>query len=155
MAFTDHTFRRNLPHLRRAGATYFLTWSLADRRSGLSPTERDTVFNAIKHFDGSRYELLAVVVMDDHVHVLVRPFPGEPLSKIVHSWKSFSSHVLVKAGRAAPVWLDEYRDSIVRDPEHLAHAARYIVKNPVQKWPETTRYPWVLVARPLAGLSDP
>jgi REP element-mobilizing transposase RayT len=146
MAFTDRTFRRNLPELRREGATYFLTWSLADRRSGLSPAEREIVFNAIRHFDGSRYALLAVVVMDDHVHVLVRPFPGELLSKILHSWKSFSAHVLVNAGRTAPVWLDEYRDSIIRDPVHLAQAARYIAKNPTQRWPEAERYPWVLVA---------
>jgi hypothetical protein len=29
--------------------------------------------SALHHFDGSRYELYACVIMNDHVHVLVKP----------------------------------------------------------------------------------
>src|SRR5262245_15756492 len=46
------------------------------------------VENALFHFDGPRYRLLAWCVMPNHVHVLAQTLPGYPLENIVHSWKS-------------------------------------------------------------------
>lgn len=68
-------YRRKLPHLRMQGSVYFVTWRLAKTQPALHPEEKTSVVAAIRHFDGLRYELIAYVVMDDHVHVLVLPFP--------------------------------------------------------------------------------
>ena len=138
------TRRRHLPHWEGAGAVYFVTWSLARPQAALSEAERDVVVEALRHFVDDRYGLSAWVVMDDHVHVLVRPFHGWALSRILHSWKSYTAHQIVRAhGRSAPVWQDESYDRIVRDEGELAKFTAYIVENPQRRWPTITGYRWV------------
>jgi REP element-mobilizing transposase RayT len=137
-------YRRKLPHWRIQGSVYFVTWRLANNQSVLHPQERTLVLDAIKHFDGMRYDLFAYVVMDDHVHVIVSPLAGHPLQRIVHSWKSFTANQLRTLGeRSAPVWQAEYFDRIVRDEDDLIQKANYILNNPAKRWPEIQDYPWV------------
>lgn len=87
--------------------------------------------------------MIAAVVMDDHVHLLVRPFAPFSLSKLVHTWKSYSAHQLVKLGMRAPVWQDECYDSIIRDQVHRAAVIEYIRHNPARRWPGIEEYPWL------------
>lgn len=97
------------------------------------PRIADIVQNALLHFDGERYDLLAWCVMPNHVHVVVRPKDGHALPDILHSWKSFSSsqinRVLEKSGS---VWMRESFDRIIRDANHLANAVKYVMDNPKQ-----------------------
>ena len=89
------------------------------------------VASAMHHFDGQRYNLIAFVVMPNHVHVLFRMAPDEDLSKIIHSWKSFTAHEINKARKTeGAVWQDEYFDRIVRDEDHLRRIVAYIERNP-------------------------
>jgi hypothetical protein len=44
------------------------------------------VKNALHHFQGQRYDILAWCVMPNHVHVVVRPHPGHGLPAILQSW---------------------------------------------------------------------
>jgi type I restriction enzyme R subunit len=91
------------------------------------------VVDALRHFDGERYDLVAWVVMPNHVHALVTPRHGFALGKILHSWKSFSAHEINKqAGKLGDVWQHETYDHIVRDPDSMWHFAKYIVDNPLQ-----------------------
>ena len=96
------------------------------------------VQNAVLHGDGERYHLLAWTVMPNHVHALIAPLPGWTLTRIVHSWKSFTAHAILKtaAGRAmfpagGRVWSREYWDRYMRDESHLRDTSRYIAYNPV------------------------
>lgn len=85
------------------------------------------------HFDGSRYELDAYVVMPNHVHVLLRPTQWAiyPLENILGGWKQFSSgHINRQMGLAGELWQDESFDRIVRDEEHLYRVLQYIGNNP-------------------------
>ncbi|MEW6533683.1 MAG: transposase [Thermodesulfobacteriota bacterium] len=137
-------YRRKLPHWRMEGSIYFVTWRLAKGQNPLKPAERSLVADALTHFDGQCYELLAYVVMDDHVHALVLPLAPHTLQQILHSWKSFTAKALRGLSkRAVPVWLDEYFDRIIRDEKDLIQKAEYILGNPVKRWPETVEYPWV------------
>ena len=138
------SYRRNLPHLRLDGATYLVTWSLARGKVALSRSERDIVVTTLRHFAGEPYGLHAAVVMDDHVHVLVTPFADQPLHKILHSWKSFTAHILVKLGRTSPVWTPEYYDTIIRNEAHHRSAMHYIAENPSRRWPGVTGYRWLV-----------
>lgn len=148
--------RRNLPHWRQEGRTYFVTFRLHDSlpREKLAalrkardewldeghgscmlrePAHAQIVAGALKHFEAQRYDLAAWVVMPNHVHVLLTPRPGFALGKILHSWKSFSAHEINKlTGRGGDVWQHETYDHIVRDAESLWHFAKYIVDNPRQ-----------------------
>jgi len=96
------------------------------------PDVADLASNALKHFDGARYLLLAWCVMPNHVHVVVKPAGGHELDKILHSWKSFTAHKAMKwLGLQASFWQPEYYDHLIRDDEDLLHAVEYTVNNPV------------------------
>ena len=137
-------YRRRLPHWRLDGATYFVTWRLQPGLAPLLPAERQVIYCALMHFDGERYDLNALVVLDDHIHVLVRPIDGHPLKSILHSWKSFTAHRLqLEFHRIGRIWQDESFDRIVRDDAEFLEKATYIVSNPSKRWPELTDYPWV------------
>ncbi|MCP4458350.1 MAG: hypothetical protein GY816_10065, partial [Cytophagales bacterium] len=51
-----------------------------------------------KHFDATRYDLKAYVVMPNHVHILVKTHEDFTVSKIVHSWKSYTSKMILNLG---------------------------------------------------------
>jgi REP element-mobilizing transposase RayT len=93
------------------------------------------VVDALKHFDGNRYELDAWCVMPNHVHVLIY-VPGQAeLDRILHSWKSFTAH---RIGLGV-IWQREYFDRIVRGVEELERTRDYIHANPLRAglkdWP--------------------
>lgn len=91
------------------------------------------VADALKHFAGDRYELGAWVVMPNHVHVLLKPNGGHTLDKILHAWKSYTTHAINKAlGREGDVWQNEGYDHIVRGPKAAQAIAKYITDNPAQ-----------------------
>ena len=138
------TYRRNLPHWRVLGATYFVRWSLHRGQGPLSPEERDTVLDVLEHDDGKRYRLGPYVIMDDHVHVLVTPVGDEQLERILHTWKSVGAHKLQRQhGRHGRVWQDESYDHVIRDDQDFAEKAQYIFGNPWDRWPELTDYRWL------------
>ena len=123
---------------------YFVTWRLAGGQSELSSAERSLIVQCLRHFDQKKYELLAYVVMDDHVHALVTPIGTAALEQVVHGWKSFTTHQLQHAfGRIGRVWQTEYFDRVVRDEAELLEKATYILHNPWKRWPELEEYLWV------------
>jgi REP element-mobilizing transposase RayT len=147
--------KRRLPHFELPWSIYALTISTASRRV-LSPPDRTIVLNAFRHFHGSRYELIAVCVMPDHVHALLRPAPkkddenGNPifwaLSDLMQSIKSFTAHEINKANKTTgPVWEKERFDRYIRSDRDLEEKFRYILRNPwdagVIKPDED--YPWI------------
>jgi REP element-mobilizing transposase RayT len=88
---------------------------------------KEIASNAILHFNTVRYNLLACVVMDDHVHIVLTPQPEWPLSKLVQNRKSYSAHEVNKRlNRQGPVWLDESYDRIMRDERELNEKMAYI-----------------------------
>jgi REP element-mobilizing transposase RayT len=148
-----------LPHWRQDGATYFVTFRLADSlpqerleqwrkereewaAAHLEPHDaaarqdyyerfpqrlqqwldagtgscvlalpevKELVENALRHFDGQRYRLDEFVVAPNHVHALVSPLGEHQLSDILHSWKSFTAHEILKV-EAASRSLSEFQD---------------------------------------------
>ncbi len=143
-------YKGNLPHWRMEDSTYFVTWRLATSQAALECEERTLVADTIKHFAGVRYNLLAYVVMDDHVHVLAVPLENVDLQEIVHSWKSFTTNRLQrKFGRIGVIWQREYFDRIVRDERELIEKVNYILNNPARRWPEIIEYDWVDYGSPL------
>ncbi|MEM8641290.1 MAG: transposase [Cyanobacteria bacterium P01_G01_bin.54] len=129
--------QRRLPHWELPGSIYFITFITWDRLE-LSPPARDIVLSACRYFDGDRYTLYAAVVMPDHVHLLLQPQPqanGEPwpLSKIIHSLKSYTakqiSTVMMHHGT---LWMPERYDRIIRDAAEFQATWQYIQENPLR-----------------------
>ncbi|MEP4077427.1 DUF3656 domain-containing U32 family peptidase [Haloferula sp.] len=91
----------------------------------------EIVENALKHFDGERYELYAWAVMPNHVHVIVKPLGENKLSEVLHSWKSFTAHTINKQlKREGDLWQDESYDHLIRNQKDHANQIAYILKHP-------------------------
>jgi len=141
---TNRFYRRYLPHWRESDAAYFLTWRLAHGQRDLSSRERTIVADALRHFDCLRYDLDAFVIMNDHVHVVMRPQSGHTLESLVQSWKSFTAHTIQRArGAHGAIWQDEYFDRIIRSEQEHSEKLEYIRNNPFKRWPEISTYKWL------------
>jgi len=138
-----HGYQRLRAPWSDVDAPHFVTWRLADVHEPLSVQERDLIVGALRLFDQARYGLLAFVVMDDHVHVLVQPLSGLSLERVVHSWKSYSSHVLQKRGRDGRVWAPGFFHSPIRNESDYEEKLAYIRTNPQRRWPGVSHYPWM------------
>ncbi len=140
----ERYYRRRLPHWRADAAVYFITWRLAGAQPDLSPLERELIAAALKHFDGTRYEHMAFVVMNDHVHVMLGTREPYRLEDVIHSWKSFTANRMQREhGRAGSVWEDEYFDRLIRDGNEFTQKVDYILGNPWKRWPEIQAYEWL------------
>ncbi|MHB1357361.1 MAG: REP-associated tyrosine transposase [Anaerolineae bacterium] len=93
--------------------------------------------------DGTRYSLLAWVVMPNHVHMLVRTTAGWSLSKVMQSLKGYSTKLINQVlNRSGQVWQGDYYDRFIRNQEHLQSTTRYIHNNPVMAGLATTPREW-------------
>ena len=104
------------------------------------PRIASLVENALRHFDGDRYQLIAWSVMPNHVHAIVKPAAGHELEDILHSWKSFTAKKAnAMLGRAGSFWQEEYYDHVIRDGEDFRHQIHYVLDNP-RRGNATTRW---------------
>jgi REP element-mobilizing transposase RayT len=131
MSFSEQEAERNRERFRRMEG--WLDKGLGScclRRPEIGKLVED----AMRFFHGTRYELLAWVVMPNHVHALLKPLGDFALGEIVKSWKQFTAH------RAKPLlgwtktqlWQIESYDHWVRDAEEKGRIIRYIRRNPVK-----------------------
>src|SRR2546426_7959993 len=98
------------------------------------------VADAIRHFHGKRYQVLAWCVMPNHVHVVFSTLGERKLEAILHSWKSFSAQGANRLlGRSGSFWQREYFDHLVRNEASLSRIIRYVQENPqkagLRDWP--------------------
>lgn len=128
--------RRNLPHWQQGGSTYFITFRV--KQGMLSASERQMVLASLVHWHQRKWHLHAAVVMPDHVHALVHPFPcgdqeWHSLGEILHSVKSFTAHQINKRRKTqGSVWQDERFDRLVRNEAEFQEKLSYIMENPVK-----------------------
>ncbi len=89
--------------------------------------------DALLHFDGTRYRLLAWCIMPNHVHAVMEVAHGYQLGAIVRSWKSFSASQANRIiGRTGRFWHRDYFDRFIRDDGHLHRTIDYVENNPVK-----------------------
>ena len=103
----------------------------------------EVVEEALLHFDGERYALVAWCVMPNHVHAIAELEEEWPLARFLHSWKSFTAHGANKIlNRSGEFWFREYHDRYIRDEEHLRTAIEYVENNPVKAGLVRVRQEW-------------
>ena len=107
-----------------------------DKGRGQCHLERPEVGRLVEHalrfFHPARYELLAWVVMPNHVHVLLEQ-RHMPLGEVVGSWKSFTAKKANRIlGRRGRFWDEDYWDTYMRDAAQEARTCRYIENNPIK-----------------------
>ena len=151
--------RRNLPHFELPGSVYFLTFNTANRFI-LSDSAKDLVLSSFQFQDSKKYVLHGCVVMDDHVHCILKPMeimikeqarrpvpqerPVHPekitrlpeyysLPQITHSIKSYSANRIQKLlNIKGSIWQDENYDRIIRDENEYLEKMKYIINNPLK-----------------------
>jgi REP-associated tyrosine transposase len=166
--------KRRLPHFEQPWSIYAVTITTRSRRC-LTPAARTIVLNSVLHFQLERYQVFAVCVMPDHVHLLVQPWAkqhgadGNPIfwkmSELTHSIKSFSAHAINKLEHVTgAVWEEESFDRYVRSERDLREKFRYICRNPweARLVGASDDYPWLWTwqdafhpgSTPLAGVGE-
>jgi len=113
------------------GSTYFITFRL--EKGTLNSAEVRLVLDHLKSGDPEFYDLLAAVVMPDHVHLVLRPREGVELSRITKGIKGVAARkVNLARGSRGSIWHNESFDRIVRDQEDWEEKLEYILNNPVK-----------------------
>ena len=148
-----YEYRRKLPHYQKAGRALFVTFC-KNTREPFSCAARDAVLQHCLFDHGRRYELHAVVVMPEHVHLLLTPLADEKgwpygLPLILKQLKGTSARTVNKlSGSWGPVWQEESFDHVLRSRESFEEKMEYIRQNPVRRRlvinPDD--YPWLWVA---------
>jgi REP element-mobilizing transposase RayT len=99
------------------------------------------------------YELVAWVIMANHVHLLILPkVPVCQITRWLKGSTARSANVLL-GQTGERFWRDESYDHWVRNPEELARITRYIEGNPVAAGlvDEPEQYLWSSAYNPAAG----
>jgi putative transposase len=98
-----------------------------------NPELATIVSDAIKHFDGDRYDVDSFVIMPNHVHAIVQFRHDGGLSTIGQSWMRYTARAINKnIGRTGELWQPEPFDHIIRSPEQFEYLQRYIAANPTK-----------------------
>lgn len=151
-------FKKPTPKLEIPGSTYFITFNTWERLE-LTPPARKLVLDACLFFHQQRYHIYSLVIMPDHVHLLLKPFPKQPISNasilfadskadpknncsspeywsigsILHSIKSYSAKQIPSVmNHIGKVWQDGRYDRLIRDRREFDNTWRYIRQNPVK-----------------------
>jgi REP element-mobilizing transposase RayT len=108
------------------------------------PDVAKLVDDAIRFYHGDCYELLAWVVMPNHVHVLFKT-DAIPLSKIISTLKRYTAREINKRlKRRGQLWAEDYWDTYMRDTQHELRTRTYIENNPVKACfvRDSREWPW-------------
>ena len=106
------------------------------------------VQDALLHFDGVRYRMIAWAVMPNHVHALFQTVQGWSMNAVVGSWKTFTANAIGRIVRqpnepVPHVWHPEFWDRFIRNESHLATTLAYIHNNPVKAGLVTRPEDWL------------
>jgi REP element-mobilizing transposase RayT len=101
------------------------------------------VINSFIHFNNVRYRLHAWCVMPNHVHVIVEPISGHDLSKIIHSWKSYTAIEANKLlGLTGDFWQRDAYNHIIRSRREYYFQVRYTWENPEKARLHNWKWRW-------------
>ncbi len=145
---SEKRYHGYLPHLRTAGRTYHVRFSIAcpdrflDEEWKLALVEEALLFrHKVECLD------FGYVVMPDHVHAVIKPLPlnardlletdlsnYHKLEDTLGAIKKHTSLVINRrCGRSGPFWQAESFDRIIRGEQDLDETVDYIHHNPVRR----------------------
>ena len=88
-------YRRNLPHIERDGAAYYVSFST--RREFVLPEEaRTLIFDHCLFENGRKVHMHAFVVMPDHVHMCIAISPKYPVASVIGFLKGKSAIAIAR-----------------------------------------------------------
>lgn len=92
---------------------------------------RKSVEEAIFFLHGKFYQIIAFVIMPNHVHLLIHMLPNHTIFEVMKSIKGFSARKINEnIGQEGKIWQCDYFDRIIRNREHYDNTLEYIKANP-------------------------
>ncbi len=130
------TFRRKNNRLSPAsyeGGIYFLTLNCRDKAGRFAEARwaRWCEDELVCRVTEAGADLLAYVVMPDHMHALISQYNGT-LGTLMKKFKQVTGFHF-KRETGLELWQKSYYDHVVRKEEDLADIALYIAANPVRR----------------------
>jgi putative transposase len=104
------------------------------------------------------FRLYAYCLMTNHVHLAVRPGPGQSISRIMqsitvaHTWRHHRRH-----RSSGHVWQGRFKSPAIQHGDQLLTLLRYIEANPLRAGmvPDASDYRWSSHAARVTGSRDP
>ena len=117
------------------GAEYHVTAKINRGEFALETSEIKELFlQTVKRAkEKYAFELKSFVIMDNHIHLLIKPGKGENLSKIMQ-WilsvfaKCYNKHFHLNGH----VWADRFKSKVIESFQQLIATFNYIRNNPVK-----------------------
>src|SRR3954466_8008201 len=79
------------------------------------------------------FDLLGYCLMTNHFHLLLRPAPGQSISRVLQSLTVAHTRRYHRRHRSVGhFWQGRFRSPVVQDDEHLLVVLRYIEANPLR-----------------------
>jgi REP element-mobilizing transposase RayT len=89
-----------------------------------------TLLGAKKRY---RFEIITLCVMNNHVHLMLRPGRDESLSRIMQWVLSvFAIRFNIFFGIRGHVWYDRFKSKVIESLRQFVATFRYILENPVR-----------------------
>ena len=131
---------RPRPHLRQEGATYLVSWELHPAQPPLTEAERGMVMESVRHFDGTKYDLIAVLALAAKIYAVVTPYARQRVGRLAGSWKRW---LFGLDGRSLPLWRRGYFDRIMRGPEEVGRRIQQLRGLPGPLPQGTAEFEWL------------
>ena len=104
------------------------------------------------------FALFGYALMSNHFHLLLRPAPGQSISRILqsltvaHTWRYHRRHRSV-----GHVWQGRFKSPVIQDDEHLLTVLRYVEANPLRAGlvADLRDYAWTSYAAHGLGRANP
>ena len=104
------------------------------------------------------FALFGYCLMSNHFHLLLKPAPGQSISRILqsltvaHTWRHHR-----RQGTSGHVWQGRFRSPVIQEGDHLLVVLRYIEANPVRAAmvADPCKYTWSSHRCHGAGHADP
>ena len=107
---------------------FHVAWTTLERRPMIDAATRDFLGNFLRRTAvRERAEIVAIAILQTHVHVVLRSGPRVDLSRLVQLMKGGSSYAAsrVTGNRLGLRWAKEYSATTV-SPKHLTRAVEYL-----------------------------
>ena len=120
----------------RQAMTLFTTRSTAGTTAPMSSAQRANGICSLAISPAPRHGILSLFdycLMSNHFHLLLKPAPGQSISRILqsltvaHPWRHHR-----RQGTSGHVWQGRFRSPVIQDGDHLLVVLRYIEANPVR-----------------------
>jgi len=142
-------------HYSEANAIHHVTTRTLERKPYLAkPVDKQLVLNALDFYRRrGDFALYGFVVMDNHLHIVIRPKNGCGLARIADNLKTWISRRNSAKPAGSRLWERRYDDNAIQSQREMHQALDYLHNNPIRAHlvERAGEYPWSSIHNYLGG----